>query len=194
MPLFSKTKNGGQQDREPRDATDESSEIAPPDEHTRLLPNRVDTSRDSNRNLLTPDDPAVSPYNLWSIRVLRYLTLVFTAITFVWWVLLLVSAFATPPGLHSRGSGFFAFGFTTLTMANLGFVLIFFGVPSKSVRILAFAMAVSSAFCKISHIIYICIYMPMYLSARTDRAYSSCYFSTWFSSLPCSRRDTKKDG
>ncbi|KAF5125894.1 putative protein C23C11.06c [Metarhizium anisopliae] len=141
MPLFSKTKDGGQQDREPRDATDESSEIAPPDENTRLLPNRVDTSRDSNRNLLTPDDPAVSPYNLWSIRVLRYLTLVFTAITFVWWVLLLVSAFATPPGLHSRGSGFFAFGFTTLTMANLGFVLIFFGVPSKSVRILAFVMA-----------------------------------------------------
>ncbi|KHN94491.1 uncharacterized protein MAM_07679 [Metarhizium album ARSEF 1941] len=123
-------------DQEHREAADDS-EAAPPDEHTRLLPNRVD----SNRVLLTPDDPAVSPYNLWSIRVLRYLTLVLTAITFVWWVLLLVSAFATPPGLHTRGSGFLAFGLTTLTMANLGFVLIFFGVPSKAVRILAFVMA-----------------------------------------------------
>lgn len=143
MPLFSKNKDDdGHDAQEHREPTD-SAEQAPPDEHTRLLPNRVDSSRDSNRVLLTPDDPAVSPYNLWSIRILRYLTLLFTAVTFVWWVLLLVSVFATPPGLHTRGSGFLAFGFTTLTMANLGFVLIFFGVPSKAVRILAFVMAVS---------------------------------------------------
>ncbi|KAH8159198.1 hypothetical protein CIB48_g9050 [Xylaria polymorpha] len=36
---------------------------APPSEHTRLLPNRVES-----RPYLTPDDPAVSPYNLRSIR------------------------------------------------------------------------------------------------------------------------------
>ncbi|TWU78020.1 hypothetical protein ED733_006481 [Metarhizium rileyi] len=140
MPLFSKQKDEGPRAREHRDSV-EDSEPAPPDEHTRLLPNRVDSSRDSNRILLTPDDPAVSPYNLWSIRILRYLTLLFTAITFVWWVLLLVLSFATPPGLHTRGSGFLAFGLTTLTMANLGLALIFFRVPSKAVRILAFAMA-----------------------------------------------------
>lgn len=164
MPLFSKKKDDDQNGREHRESTEES-EQAPPDEHTRLLPNRVDSSRDSNRVLLTPDDPAVSPYNLWSIRILRYLTLLFTAVTFVWWVLLLVSSFATPPGFHTRGSGFLAFGFTTLTMANMAFLLIFFGVPSKAVRILAFVMAVS-AFC--------CGRVKLRL---TDLGFSFWYFS-----------------
>lgn len=142
MPLFNK-KNSDGQEEEPgaqnRHPPQDEPEQAPPDEHTRLLPNRVDSSR----GMLTPDDPAVSPYNLWSIRILRYLTLFFNFVSFVWWVLLLVSAFATPPGIHTRGSLFYAFSFATLTMANLAFVLLFFGVPSKSVRILSFVMSVS---------------------------------------------------
>lgn len=144
MPLFSKNSDDDDDCRNGhghRSSVD-GPEQAPPDEHTRLLPNRVDSPRDSNRVLLTPDDPAVSPYNLWSIRVLRYLTLLFTIITFAWWIVLLVSTFATPPGFHTRGSGFLAFGFTTLTFANMLIVLIFFGVPAKAVRILSFVMAV----------------------------------------------------
>lgn len=136
MPLFS---NKDQDRHQPRHDDDEDGESAPPDEHTRLLPNRVD----SNRASLTPDDPAVSPYNLWSIRALRYLTILLTTITFVWWVVLLVSAFATPPGFNTRGSGFTAFGFASLALSNMLFTLIFFGIPSKAVRILAFIMAVS---------------------------------------------------
>ncbi|KAG6041575.1 hypothetical protein E4U41_003471 [Claviceps citrina] len=143
MPLFSK-KSGddGQDDRSHR-SPDEGAEQAqaPPDEHTRLLPNRVDSPRDSNRVLLTPDDPAVTPYNLWSIRILRYLTLLFAILTFVWWIILLVAMFATPPGFHTRGGGFFAFGFTTLTFVNMVVALIFFRVPAKAVRILSFVMA-----------------------------------------------------
>lgn len=144
MPIFSKDKNGDDNGAEARrressDDAGEQSAAPPPDEHTRLLPNRLD----SNRGLLRPDDPAVTPYNLWTVRILRYLTILFALVTFVWWVLLLVSAFATPPGFHTRGSGFFAFGFATFSMANMALILLFFGVPAKSVRILAIVTAVS---------------------------------------------------
>lgn len=136
MPRFSN------KDDNLRDVPPEAydGEQAPPDEHTRLLPNRVDSSRPV---MLSPDDPAVSPYNLWTIRLLRYLTIIFTVLTFVWWVILLVSAFATPPGFHTRGSGFFAFSYASLALANLLFTLVFFGVPSRAVRVLAAIMAVS---------------------------------------------------
>merc|ERR1712000_749854 len=39
------------------------------------------------------------------------------------------------------GSGFYAFGFASLALANTLFTLVFFGVPAKSVRILAIVMA-----------------------------------------------------
>lgn len=138
MPLFSNKDNNRQQ---PEYDDEEGERSSVPDEHTRLLPNRIEPSRP----YLNPDDPAVTPYNLWSIRLLRWLTIAFTVLTFVWWVILLVSAFATPPGFHTRGSGFFAFGFASLTLTNLLLTLLFFGVPSQSVRILVAIMAVSLA-------------------------------------------------
>ncbi|KAI1863831.1 hypothetical protein JX265_005452 [Neoarthrinium moseri] len=113
----------------------EDHEQAPPDEHTRLLPNRVEST-----NYLSPDDPAVSPYNLWSVRIVRYLTIFLTLVTFVWWVIQLVSVFVTPPGFHTRASGFFAFSYASVTLANLLFSLIFFAIPSKAVRILSIVM------------------------------------------------------
>lgn len=156
MPLFSKNNNhdngGGHNlwhnNNNHHRNDDEEDDVlgqggSPPDEHTRLLPNRLD----SNRDLLRPDDPAATPYNLWTVRILRYLTVLFALVTFVWWVLQLVSAFAAPPGLHTRGSGFFAFGFASLALANMAFTLLFFGVPAKSVRVLAMVMAVGF-FCR----------------------------------------------
>lgn len=145
MPLFSKGTNNDNGHLAEQEPEPEETEQAQPDEHTRLLPNRVDSNR-GNRGFLNPDDPAVSPYNLWSIRALRYLTAFLALVTFVWWILLLVSAFATPPGFHTRGSGFLAFSFASLTLANLLFLLLFFGAPSKSNRILALVMAVSFGF------------------------------------------------
>lgn len=139
MPLFNNKKDDDR--HQPRPEDEEDGESAAPDEHTRLLPNRVDSNR-----ALTPDDPAVSPYNLWSIRVLRFMTVLLTVITFVWWVILLVSAFATPPGFNIRGSGFTSFGFACLALANMLFTLIFFGIPSRPVRILSLIMAVSFLF------------------------------------------------
>ncbi|KAL6405451.1 hypothetical protein AUP68_11207 [Ilyonectria robusta] len=133
MPRFTKLDPRSEDDLDHEDA-----EQAAPDEHSRLLPNRV---TDSNRGLLEPDDPAVSPYNLWGVRILQYLTVVFTFATLVWWVLLLVSAFATPPGFQTRGSVFLAFGYTSLTLANMVITVLFFGVPAKPVRVLAVFMS-----------------------------------------------------
>lgn len=136
MPLVSK--QDASRTNAPED--DEEASAPPPNEHTRLLPNRINSSQVP---LLSPDDPAVSPYNLWSIRLLRYLTILFTLITFVWWVIVLVSVFATPPGFHTRGSIFSSYGFASLALANMLFTLIFFIVPSKSVRFLVGFMSVS---------------------------------------------------
>lgn len=103
------------------------------DERTRLLPSQPRPPHSDG--YLDPDDPAVSPYNLWTVRFIRYLTVLFLVISFLWWVLLLVSIFVSPPGLHTRGSGFFDFSFTTLTVGNLLFALLFFTAPSKAMRI-----------------------------------------------------------
>jgi pimeloyl-ACP methyl ester carboxylesterase len=73
---------------------------------------------------------------------LRYFTVLFTVITFLWWVLLLVSIFVSPPGMHSRGSGFFDFSYTTLTLGLLLIVLLFFSSPSKAGQITCLVLAV----------------------------------------------------
>ncbi|KAI9660185.1 MAG: hypothetical protein M1829_006521 [Trizodia sp. TS-e1964] len=106
-----------------------------PDERTRLLPPRRD-------GFLDPDDPAVSPYNLWSVRALRQLSVLFLVISFIWWVFLLVSIFISPPGMHSRGSGFFDFSFTTLTVGNLLVALLFFSTPSKMEQVFCLVLSV----------------------------------------------------
>lgn len=103
------------------------------DERTRLLPSQPRPPHSDG--YLDPDDPAVSPYNLWSVRFVRYLTVLFLIITFLWWVLLLVSIFVSPPGLHTRGSGFFDFSYTTLTAGLLLVALLFFSAPSKAMQV-----------------------------------------------------------
>lgn len=77
----------------------------------------------------------MSPYNLWTVRFIRYLTILFLVITFLWWVLLLVSIFVSPPGLHTRGSGFFDFSFTTLSAGMLLVALLFFSAPSRAMQV-----------------------------------------------------------
>lgn len=112
-------------------------------ERTRLLV--VDRDRDRDHRgpgYLSPDDPAVSPYNLWSVRALRWFEIVFLVITFLWWVLLLVSIFVSPPKFNSRGSGFFDFAYTTLTIGNILVALIFFAVPSSAMRVLSMSISV----------------------------------------------------
>lgn len=111
-----------------------------PNERTRLLDRpRPPPNADG---YLDPDDPAVSPYNLWTVRAMRYLTVLFLVISFLWWVLLLVSIFVSPPGLHTRGSGFFDFAYTCLTIGNLLVATIFFITPAKGLRVTTAVIAV----------------------------------------------------
>lgn len=77
----------------------------------------------------------VSPYNLWSVRAVRGLSVFALAVSFVWWTFLLVSIFVSPPLMHSRGSGFFEFAYTTLATGYLVLGLLFFAVPSKAMTI-----------------------------------------------------------
>lgn len=122
-------------------ATAAEGEQRVPDEHTRLLPNRLDSDV-PDQQYLSPDDPAVSPYNLFTVRLMRYITIFFTIITFLWWTAQLVSTFVTPPGFHVRGGGFFAFSYACVALIVLVVSLAFFSAPSKSSRILSCIMAV----------------------------------------------------
>ncbi|KAL2000513.1 hypothetical protein VTN02DRAFT_2981 [Thermoascus thermophilus] len=106
------------------------------DERTRLL------GPGDRAGYLSPDDPAVSPYNLWTVRALRQLSLLFLALSFVWWIFLLVSTFVSPPLMHPRGSGFLSFSYTTLTVGQLLISLLFFTVPSRPMTIWGAVLAV----------------------------------------------------
>ncbi|KAJ6168834.1 hypothetical protein N7497_001677 [Penicillium chrysogenum] len=136
MPLWGRKSTGPpdpQNGEEDRHVPEQRSEE--PTERSRLLP------ADRNEGFLSPDDPAVSPYNLWSVRAVRGVSLVALALSFIWWTFLLVSIFVSPPMIHPRGSGFFAFAYTTLATGYLIFGLLFFAVPSKSMTIWAITLA-----------------------------------------------------
>ncbi|TVY49337.1 Uncharacterized protein LOCC1_G000716 [Lachnellula occidentalis] len=124
------------QNGESSDHSGERPRTSEANERTHLLPPQ---NRDG---YLSPDDPAVSPYNLWTIRALRYFTVIFAAVTFLWWTLLLVSIFVSPPGMHSRGSGFFDFSYTTLTFGVLLIILLFFATPSKAAQVTCLIIAI----------------------------------------------------
>ena len=53
-----------------------------------------------------------------------------------------MSTFVSPPGMSSRGSGFFDFAYTTLAAANLVIILLFFSTPSKAAQITCLVTAV----------------------------------------------------
>ncbi|KAK5172318.1 uncharacterized protein LTR77_003956 [Saxophila tyrrhenica] len=110
-----------------------------PTERDRLLPEQNNRRSDG---YLDPDDPAVSPYNLFAVRAARGFTVLVLAISFIWWVLLFVSIFISPPGLHTRGSGFTDFAFTTLTTGLLLLSLLFFSAPSLAMRVCQSTIAV----------------------------------------------------
>ena len=73
---------------------------------------------------------------------MRGFSVFFTILAFLWWTALLVSNFVTPPGLHIRGSGFYAFSYASIALSTLIFTLVFFGAPSSGVRFLCVFMVV----------------------------------------------------
>ncbi|KPI42919.1 uncharacterized protein AB675_1986 [Cyphellophora attinorum] len=146
MSLWGSSKNG-----EPREAEDDShprptsssreerDSTEEPTERTRLIAQRRPPPAGG---YLDPDDPAVSPYNLWSVRAVRFFEVFFLMITFLWWVVLFISIFVSPPGMHSRGSGFFDVSYTTLTVGNIIIALLFFAVPSTPMGVLSFIISI----------------------------------------------------
>lgn len=63
-------------------------------------------------------------------------------ITGLWWALLFISIFVSPPYFNSRGSGFFDVAYTTLTIGNILTALLFFAAPSTAMSILSMAISV----------------------------------------------------
>lgn len=141
MALWKTAKDGEEQpeqeDEQPGATSSQGRPSEDTNERTRLLP-----PQQRGPGYLDPDDPAVSPYNLWSVRALRWFEVLFLGLTFLWWVILFVSIFVSPPGMHSRGSGFFDVSFTTLTVGNIIVALLFFSVPSRPMGILSMAISV----------------------------------------------------
>ncbi|KAF3216269.1 hypothetical protein TWF191_009096 [Orbilia oligospora] len=112
-----------------------------PDERTRLLPASTHHGI-SGQPPLDIDDPAVTPLNLWSIRFLRYITIAFLLVASGWWLVLLVTTFVSPQGFHSRGGGWFAFGYTSLAIGILMLLLFSFTVPSRAEEVIQSVIAV----------------------------------------------------
>ena len=54
----------------------------------------------------------------------------------------MVSVFVSPPGMHSRGSGFFDVSYTTLTLGNLLVAILFFSIPSKALEVTSMLITV----------------------------------------------------
>ncbi|KAF2763716.1 hypothetical protein EJ03DRAFT_322462 [Teratosphaeria nubilosa] len=131
----SKKKDNGQADEDEGALRRSGESRRAPSERAPLLPPSHRPRPPHADGYLDPDDPAVSPYNLWAVRALRFFSVLFLVITFVWWVLLLVSIFVSPPGLHTRGSGFFDFSYTTLATGMLLTSLLFFSAPSMAMRV-----------------------------------------------------------
>jgi uncharacterized protein DUF2417 len=131
MPLWSKKNSSSQDGR----ATDEA-----PSEHTRLLPNRVDSGE-----VEQIEPPNLSPYQDTGVKIAWITTIVFTVLTAVWWLILFISTFLTISRLHSPGSIFFGFSYTSIALSLLTIHLVFFAAPAKLIRILGFVMAVSQS-------------------------------------------------
>ncbi|KAK6357251.1 hypothetical protein TWF718_001572 [Orbilia javanica] len=112
-----------------------------PDERTRLLPASINHGV-SGQPPLDIDDPAVTPYNIWGIRFLRYITVTLLVVASIWWLLLLVTTFVSPEGFHCRGGGWFAFGYTSLAIGVLLLLLFSFTVPSRAEEVVQSIIAV----------------------------------------------------
>src|ERR1700759_1995983 len=63
-------------------------------------------------------------------------------VTCLWWTLLFISIFVSPPYFNSRGSGFFDVAYTTLTIGNILTALLFFATPSTAMSVVSMAISV----------------------------------------------------
>lgn len=79
---------------------------APPSTHTTSSSDIEQTPLLNNQRFLDPDDPKVSPLNLYKVRMLRVLVMVLLGINVVLFFGFLLTDFISIPGLNNRGKSF----------------------------------------------------------------------------------------
>lgn len=92
-------------------------------------------------NFVDPDDPIVSPLNLYRIQILRLCLLVFLMINVVVFLLVLVSDFISIPGFFTAGRSFYELDLTIYNVATTLITLFCFAVPAYYERLLGYVSA-----------------------------------------------------
>lgn len=112
----------------------------------------IETASNSERQLLiehqhlSPDDPLVSPMNLYKVRALRVVTIGVLLINSVLFFAFLLSDFIAIPGLNNRGKSFLELMLITLCGLSNVLTLWCFSIPSYYERILGYVSAGLIAF------------------------------------------------
>lgn len=107
-------------------------EVAP--EPQNPLPEDERLTANERTQLLTPEDPQVTPYNLLSVRITRSVVTVFFAVSVVAFLLLTLNLFVHVPGLYTRGGGFLSWFFSLLAVSTTVNSALFFSTPSATER------------------------------------------------------------
>ncbi|RLV87091.1 putative vacuolar membrane protein [Meyerozyma sp. JA9] len=90
------------------------------------------------RNFLDPDDPRVSPMNLYRIRALRFAIACMLWVNVVLFFIFLISDFVAIPGLNNRGKSFLQLDLLILNFLTNLITLWSFTVPAYYERILGY--------------------------------------------------------
>lgn len=93
------------------------------------------------RNFLDPDDPRVSPMNLYRIRALRFTIACMLWVNVVLFFIFLISDFVAIPGLNNRGKSFLQLDLLILNFLTNLITLWSFTVPAYYERILGYVSA-----------------------------------------------------
>ena len=111
------------------------------EEHEHLLPSQRHFARRRQGELLDPDDPAVSPLNLKSVRILRLTLCLMSVLTYIWAILLFINCFVSIPVIiQLRTSGFLELDMTVVSFISLLIALLFFSLPTNVERVMGYTI------------------------------------------------------
>lgn len=111
---------------------------APPSTHTTSSSDIEQTPLLNNQRFLDPDDPKVSPLNLYKVRMLRVLVMVLVGINVVLFFGFLLTDFISIPGLNNRGKSFLELVLVLISLCTNLLTIWCFAVPVYYERILGY--------------------------------------------------------
>lgn len=91
-----------------------------------------------NQRLLDPDDPKVSPLNLYKVRMLKVLVIALVIVNAVFFFAFLLTDFIAIPGLNNRGKSFLELGLVLVSLLTNLLTMWCFVVPAYYDRILGY--------------------------------------------------------